>query len=127
MSALYFFLYIADIFTVLEISKTSKKPFILHVLDTFSVYQNNRFEEQPPDVFYQKGVLKNFAKFIGKHLCLGPATLLKKRLWYRCFPVSFVKFLRTCILWNTSGRLVEVFNEELRIVISNDYYYNNTL
>ena len=26
---------------------------------------------------------------------LGPATLLKKRLWHRCFPVNFVKFLRT--------------------------------
>ena len=24
-----------------------------------------------------------------------PATLLKKRLWHRCFPVNFVKFLRT--------------------------------
>ena len=26
---------------------------------------------------------------------LRPATLLKKRLWYRCFPVNFAKFLRT--------------------------------
>ena len=26
---------------------------------------------------------------------LRPATLLKKRLWRRCFPVNFVKFLRT--------------------------------
>ena len=25
----------------------------------------------------------------------GPVTLLKKRLWHRCFPVNFVKFLRT--------------------------------
>ena len=24
-----------------------------------------------------------------------PATLLKKRLWHRCFPVNFAKFLRT--------------------------------
>ena len=24
-----------------------------------------------------------------------PAALLKKRLWHRCFPVNFVKFLRT--------------------------------
>ena len=24
-----------------------------------------------------------------------PATLLKKRLWHRCFPVNFTKFLRT--------------------------------
>ena len=27
-----------------------------------------------------------------------PATLLKKRLWHRCFPVNFVKFLRTLFL-----------------------------
>ena len=52
----------------------------------------------------RKGVLRNFAKFTRKHLCqslffnkvagLRPATLLKKRLWHRCFPVNFVKFLR---------------------------------
>ena len=24
---------------------------------------------QPPEMFYKKGVLKNFAKFTGKHLC----------------------------------------------------------
>ena len=33
------------------------------------------------------------------------APLLKKRLWYRCFPVNFVKFLRTPFLENTSGQL----------------------
>ena len=26
-------------------------------------------QEQPPEVFYKKGVLKDFAKFTGKHLC----------------------------------------------------------
>ena len=55
-----------------------------------------------------------FAKFTGKHLCqslffnkvagLRPATLLKKRLRHRCFPVNFVRFLRTHFLQNTSGR-----------------------
>ena len=64
----------------------------------------------------RKDVLKNFAKFTGKHLCqslffnrvagLRPATLLKKRLWHRCFPVNFVKFLRIPFLQNTSGRLL---------------------
>ena len=64
----------------------------------------------------KKGVLRNFTKFTGKHLCqslffnkvaaLRPATLLKKRLWHRCFPVNFVKFLRTPFLQNTSGRLL---------------------
>ena len=52
----------------------------------------------------RKGVHRNFAKFIGKHLCqilffnkvagLRPATLLKETLG-RCFPVNFAKFLRT--------------------------------
>ena len=32
--------------------------------------------------------------------------LLKKRLWHRCFPVSFAKFLRTPFLQYTSGRLL---------------------
>ena len=64
----------------------------------------------------KKGVLRNFTNFTGKHLCqslffnkvagLRPATLLKKRLWHRCFPVNFVKFLRTPFLQNTSGRLL---------------------
>ena len=58
-----------------------------------------------PEVFSKKVVLRNFAKFTGKHLYqnfffdvaagLGPATLLQKRFWRRCFPVNFVKFLRT--------------------------------
>ena len=26
-------------------------------------------KKQPPEVFCEKGVLKNFAKFTGKHLC----------------------------------------------------------
>ena len=63
-----------------------------------------------------KGVLRNFAKFTGKHLCqslffnkvvvLSPVSLLKKRLWQRCFPVNFVKFLRTHFLQKTSRRLL---------------------
>ena len=58
-----------------------------------------------PKVFYDKSVLKNFSKFTGKHLCqspffnkvagLRPATLFKKRIWQRCFPVNFAKILRT--------------------------------
>ena len=53
----------------------------------------------------QTGDLRDFIKFTGKHLCqslffnkfaaLRPATLLKKRLWHRCFHVNFAKCLRT--------------------------------
>ena len=65
-----------------------------------------------PEVFCKK-VVRNFAKFTGKHLCqspifnkvagLRPPTLLKKILWHRCFPVNFAKFLRTPFLQNTYG------------------------
>ena len=34
---------------------------------------------------------------------VAAATLLKKRLWHRCFPVNFAKFLTTPFLQNTSG------------------------
>ena len=34
-------------------------------------------QKQPPEMFCKIGVLKNFAKFTGKHLC---QRLLKKRL-----------------------------------------------
>ena len=30
---------------------------------------NDYLQKQPPKVFYKKGVLRNFAKFTGKHLC----------------------------------------------------------
>ena len=56
-----------------------------------------------PELFCKNGVLRNFAKFTGKHLCqsfffnktagLRPATLLKKRLWHRCFSVAVVFFV----------------------------------
>ena len=59
-------------------------------------------------MFCEKDVLRNFAKFTGKHLCqspffykvagIWPATLLKKRFWHRCFPVNFAKFLRMSFL-----------------------------
>ena len=51
------------------------------------------------EVFCKKGVLRNFAKFAGKHLChscfFNKVFLLKNRLWHRCFPVNFSKFIRT--------------------------------
>ena len=49
-----------------------------------------------------KDVLRNFAKFTGKHLCqnlflnkvagLRSANLLRKRLWHMCFPVNLQNF-----------------------------------
>ena len=73
-------------------------------------------QKHPSELLCRKGVLRNFAKFTEKHLRqslslhkvagLRSATLLKKRLWHKCFSVNFAKFLRTPFLQNTSRRLL---------------------
>ena len=47
-----------------------------------SFWQCPHFRSSRPEFFYEKS-------------CLRPANLLKKRLWHKCFPVSFAKFLKT--------------------------------
>ena len=58
--------------------------------------------KQPPRCSVRKCLLRNFAKFAGKHpsqsLFFNKVfllTLLKKRLWHRSFFVNFANFLRT--------------------------------
>ena len=75
--------------------------------------------------YIKKGVLRNFAKFTGKHLCqrhflnkvadLRPATLLKKRLWHRCSPVNFAEFLGAPFLQNTWRKLLFMFRKPTEI------------
>ena len=82
----------------------------------------------------KKGVLKCFAKSTGKHLWqslffdkvagLRSATSLKKRLWHRCFPVNFAKFLRTSFLQNTSGRLLLTLVTLENSVVEEVSFYN---
>ena len=62
-----------------------------------------------------RGVLKKkiFLKILQNsqvNTCVGISFLIKLksgelRLWHRCFPMSFLKFLGVCFLQNTSGRL----------------------
>ena len=64
----------------------------------------------------KKDVLRNFAKCRERHLrwnfflnkieSFRPATLFKKRLRHRCFPVNFMKFLKAPFLQNTCGWLL---------------------
>ena len=67
-------------------------------------------------MFYQKKCSYKLQKIHRKHLCqsllfnkvagLRAATLLKKKLRHRCFPLNSVQFLRTLYLQNTSARLL---------------------
>ena len=86
------------------------------VAETFYKYLKRNRSSHWRRCSVKKGVLGNFAKFTGKHLCqslffnkvagLTPAALLKKRLWHRCFPVNLAKFLRARFLQSTSGQLL---------------------
>ena len=94
----------------------------LHLSDSKGQFQvsieilgvrTDEVQKQPPWVFYEKDVLKNFAKLTGKHLCQipflikpQPAILLKKRVWQRSFPMDFVNLLRTPFFQNTFRRLL---------------------
>ena len=69
---------------------------IIDVVLVLSLQESSR-----PEVFFKKGLLQTFVKFRRE-----PATLLKKRLWHRYFPVNFANFLRTPFLQNTTGRLL---------------------
>ena len=91
------------------------------------------------ELFCRKGVLGNFEKFRGKHLCqsllfnkvadLRTVALLKKRFWYRCFPVNFLKFLKTPITEHFRWLLLKtpvnqlIFREEL---VDRQLYYSQT-
>ena len=68
-------------------------------------------QKQPTKVFYRKRCSYKFHKnlcqglFFNKVAGLRTATLLKKRLCRRCFPMTFAKFLRTPILQNRIHRI----------------------
>ena len=44
-------------------------------------------KKQPPDVLYQKAIIKNFAIFAG----LQVSNFIKKRLQHGCFPANIAK------------------------------------
>ena len=96
--------------------KTSCDIYVIYqnLWGEFSISRNSR-----PEVFCKNDVLRNSEKVTGKHLCqslffnkvadLRSTTLLKKRLWHRCFPVNFVKFLRIPFLTEHLQWLLLVF------------------
>ena len=99
----------------MNLFKINSCHFFIFLMYELSKLREDCFhQKQPPEVLYKKCVLKNMAKFLEKHLYLSlvfnkvtglrPATLLKNRLWHRCFHVNFAIFLRAPFLQNTSER-----------------------
>ena len=85
----------------------------------------------PSEMFFEIGVLKNFAIFTGKHLCwslfnkvagVRPATLLKERLHHRCFLMNIAKFLRTAFVIEHLWWLFLLSVRSLVSIISKDAF-----
>ena len=93
--------------TVLKVCHAKHKPKIIQHRD-FPNKRETCYRRSHQRCSIKKGVLRKFTKSTGKHLYhslffnkvagLRPAILLKKRLWYRCFPVNFMNFLGTPFL-----------------------------
>ena len=65
-------------------------------LDSFSNFDKLKpYRSSRLEVFCKKGVLRNFTKLTGKHLCQSLIFNKAAGLRHRCFPVNFAKFLRT--------------------------------
>ena len=64
--------------------------------------------KQPREVFFKKGVLKNFANFTGKHLCwsLFFNKVASPQAPTQMCSCEISKILRTPILKNICGRLL---------------------
>ena len=85
--------------------------FLLVIGTTHQAQINWRSKAAIGGILWKTVVFKNKAKFIGKQLFwslffnkvagLRPATLVKKRPQYSCFPVNFATFLRATFLRNT--------------------------
>ena len=106
---IFFFLYFLAIYASFAKKRKNTGKKNLHLNVIFKKFYS-------PEVFCKTGVLQNFAKFAGEHLCwslflnnatgLSPATLLKRTLRHGCFPANLAEFLRIHFLQNTSGRLL---------------------
>ena len=95
-------------FAFLNIANTTRYRTVANVEKI--CYEENWSSPQRSSV--RKDVLRNFAKFAGKHLCQSlflnkvvdwSLQLYLKRLWHRCFPVNFSKFLMKTFLKGTSS------------------------
>ena len=79
--------------------------FYHYCFGVFAVPRSSR-----PEVICKKCVLRNFTKF--KVAGLSPATLLRKRLWHRCFPVNFAKISENSFFHGTPLSAASVFLKE---------------
>ena len=81
------------------------------MLTHYKSSNSTKIRSSRPEVFCEKGVLRNFAKFTGKHLCqslffnkvagLRPATLLKKETLAQVFSCELCEVSKNTFFYRT--------------------------
>ena len=89
----------------------SKIPVWLFVCTAFKIFRSSHNR-----CSIKIGVLKNFAKFTGKHCArVSFVTLLKKRPWHRCFSWKFCKIFKSTFfiehIWTTASEYYGIKND----------------
>ena len=86
------------------------------------------FRSSRPEVFCKKGVVRNFAKFTGKHLCQSLFFNKVAGLRPTTFPANFAKFLRTpCFIEHLRWLLLKFVRrclDKLKWLVLFDYFFD---
>ena len=89
-----------------ELKTTSNKNAMVYYIVIVSRTTRNRSSRL--QMFFKIGVFIKVSQIhrktpVTEALFFRPATLLKMKLWHKCFPVNYTKILRAPFLKNTSG------------------------
>ena len=92
-----------------QFSKTFKAPFLQNT--SGRLFLLSAFQRQPLEVFYEKDVLENFAKFTGKHLWFWN---FQKHFFYRT-PLDdcFWLFRATLLRWGAASSFWKTSDDSL--------------
>ena len=80
----------------------------LQTLKQYIHFQELFCRSSCPEVFCKKGVLKNFKKFAGKHLCT--CTFIKKETLTQMFSCEFCEIFKNTIFYKTPLVTASVFD-----------------
>ena len=79
------------------------------------------YQNQPPEVFYKKGVIKNLAKFKGKHLCQG---LFFNKVTGLSLKTTLQEHLFSSKNMEIKMILIQYYTELFVLSVFQRYYYN---
>ena len=94
--------------------------------------ENKYCKSSRPDVFCEKGVLRNYAKFTGKHVCQslffnkvagGACNFLKKETLTHVFSCEFCEISKNTFFYRTP--LVLLILGKVAVFPSNRFFYFN--